>query len=314
MKKIALNIASVLIIIALFYFLGREFLKNWSQIRSFPLHFDLLWLFWATAAYFITFFLLSIGWTLILKSLHYPISLTHAFLFFIITQPAKYIPGKIWIAVARMKFMHPLGIPNSVTLLSTGAEGVLEILAGSYISLVAILQIPGLGKFSVIGTIIISLLGVVLLIPKVFYAIINLYLKLAKREPIHATGHAKFAELLFLQIVYLIGMFGVGLAQVLFLKSFTHVSPHQFPLLISIGSFSYVASILAIFTPGGLGVREGIWYLALKGISAPHIAIIFALASRIWTVVAEALFLFIALPILWLEKRRNKKSLPHSPL
>lgn len=102
-------------------------------------------------------------------------------------------------------------------------------------------------------------------------------------------------------------MLCLGLSQLAFLQALTPVDIKHVPFLISVGAFSYVASILAVFTPGGLGVREGVWYLALKGITAPHIALIYAFASRLWTIIAEALLLFISLPILWHRTRKTAR-------
>lgn len=306
MRKLLLNLLSLLLILAIFYFLGRELSKNWEQIRTFSFQFHLPILLLASALYVATFTLFGIGWWLLLRYLHHPIPLLETLLYFFITQPAKYIPGKIWIAVTRMKFCKPHGVPNSITLLTTGIEAVMEILAGSYISLIAILQTDLFGKYSLWGTLAITGIGIILLIPSIFYFFINLYLRIAKRAPIQKSERVSFQKLLLLQINYAVGMFTLGLSQLLFLQSFTPVGKEHFPILMSIGAFSYVASILAIFTPSGLGVREGVWYLALKGITAPHIAIIYAFVSRLWTIVVEALLLFISLPILFIAKKKQK--------
>lgn len=304
MRKLLLNLLSLLLILAIFYFLGREFLKNWEQIRTFPFQWNFQTLALASLFYATAFTIFAIGWWLLLRYLHHPIPLLETILYFFITQPAKYIPGKIWIAVTRMKFCKPHGVPNSITLLTTGIEAVMEILAGSYISLIAILQTDLFGKYSLWGTLAITGIGLILLVPNIFYFFINLYLRIAKREPIQKTERVSFQKLLLLQINYAAGMFLLGLSQLFFLQSFAPVGSEHFPILMSIGAFSYVASILAIFTPSGLGVREGVWYLALKGITAPHIAIIYAFVSRLWTIIVEAILLFLSLPILWVRKRK----------
>lgn len=306
MRRLLINLLSLLLILAIFYFLGQEFLKNWEQIRTFPFQWNLPILALASLFYAAAFTIFAVGWWLLLRYLHHPIPLLETILYFFITQPAKYIPGKIWIAVTRMKFCKPHNVPNSMTLLTTGIEAAMEILAGSYISLIAILQTDLFGKYSTLGTIVITVIGLVLLVPEIFYFFINLYLRIVKRESIQKHERVSFLKLLLLQINYALGMFLLGLSQLFFLQAFAPVGREHFPILMSIGAFSYVASILAIFTPSGLGVREGVWYLALKGITAPHIAIIYAFVSRLWTIVIEAILLFIFLPILWIRKRRAK--------
>lgn len=315
MKKILWNLFSILLVLAVFYFLGREFAKNWEHIRSVPLQFNLFFLGFASIIFVITFVILSVGWYLLLRYLHHPLLWTDVFLFFCMTQPAKYIPGKIWLPVARMKFCKGHGIPNSITLLSTGIEGVMEIFAGTYISLIALFQTELLRQFSIWGIVGISGLGLLILSPPVFYFFINLYLKIVKREPLTKNQRVSFVKLFLLQIIFTIGMFGFGVAQFLFLQSLAPVSLEHAAFLMGVGVFSYVASILAFFTPGGLGVREGIWYLALEKISGPAIGLVYAFVSRLWIVVMEALLAFITLPFFLLRQRRARQTnVLHRPL
>lgn len=306
-KKLAINIISISLVLAIFYFLGRQFAHDWEKIKTFSFDFNFGLLSLSVILYIITFFFLSLGLTLVLKYFHKQIPFYENWLYFCITQPAKYIPGKIWIAVARMKFFKKHEIPNAITLLATGTESVLEIFAGAYISLIAILQTDILGNSSFWGTIVVSGLGLLFLYPPVFYFFINLYLKIVKLPPLERHQRASFLKILLLQAIYIAAMAGFGVSHLVFLQSFAPVSAQYFPFLISIGSFSYVASIIALFAPSGLGVREGVWFLALKTIITSPIAIIYAFASRIWTIVIEAILLFIALPMLWITQRRAKK-------
>lgn len=306
MKKILWNILSALLVIAIFYFLGREFLKNWEQIRSYEFRFDISLLLIASAIYAVVLGVFAVGWCIILRHLHHPIPLKEIWLYFCITQPAKYIPGKIWIPVTRMKFCKPHGVPHSITLLSTGVEGMMEILAGSYVAIIMLLQTDFLGSFSLLGTIAISVSGILLLYPPIFYFFINLFLRIARQPLIPKNLRTSFVQLFSLQIIYVVGMFGLGAAQFIFLQSFAPVPMSHAALLTAVGTFSLVASILAFFTPAGLGIREGIWFEALKNISTPSVALIYAFVSRAWMVVIEAILAFIALPIFLLQRRKAR--------
>lgn len=308
MKKTVSNIIFSILTIAVIYFLGDLVADNWSHVKGYTFNFDLPILIAASLAYVATLFISSIGWFLTLSYLHSPLSLSRAFIYSCITQPAKYIPGKIWVAVTRMKFCKAQHIPNSITLLSTGIEGVMEILAGTYISLIAMFNIPLFARFSFGGPLVIAIIGVTLMIPRIFYFIVNLYLRIVKQKLLPKDKHTTFLKLILLQAVYLLAMFGIGASQFLFLQSFAPVPSSAAPLFISVGAFSYVVSIIA-FTPSGLGVREGIWYLALKRIATPSVALIYAFASRIWMIIIEAILLFICLPIaLVLERRQRAKN------
>ncbi|MEK9132373.1 MAG: lysylphosphatidylglycerol synthase domain-containing protein [Patescibacteria group bacterium] len=309
MKKILINIISGALILVIFYFLGREFAANWSQIRSFPFHFNIGILASASLVYALMYLIFAFGWYVILKYLRCNVPLYETILYFFITQPAKYVPGKIWIGVTRMKFCKPHGVSHSITLLSTGTEAVMEIFAATYISLVAILKTNMFGQYSIWWIIAISILGLLILWPRIFYCLINIYLKIVRQEPIVKDHHVSFWKLLSLQLLYIAGVLCLGVSSALFLQSFAPVNTSHFPFLISIGAFGYLASMLAIFTPSGLGVREGVWFFALRTIVAPHVSLVYAFVSRIWTIVMEAILLFIALLLLWTKRRKQKVSI-----
>lgn len=307
-KKIILNVVSVAVLVGIFYFLGKELSLNWAEIKDYPFHFNVPLVALSSLVYAASFAMLAVGWHLLLKYFHHPLPFTEILLYLCATMPAKYVPGKVWLPLARMKLCHPRGVPNSITLLTAGIEGVMEILGGTYISILAITQIPALGRFSFLGIIVMSIVGVVLLIPRVFYFFVNGYLRMAKRPALEKIHHVSFAQLLLLQVIYLSGLGLMGLAQVIFLQAFTEIPAEYLPLLVSIGSFSYVASIIAIFAPGGLGVREGIWYLALKGITSAPVALVYSFVSRIWILLTEAFLAFIALPFILLVHHRVRKN------
>lgn len=307
LKKIALNIISIALVFAIFYFLGKQFTNDWEKIRSFPFNFNFLLLGLSVILYVVTFFILSLGLYIMMRYFHHPIPFYLNWLYFCITQPAKYIPGKIWIAMARMKFFKKHEVPNAVTFLATGIESVMEICAGAYISIIAILKSDILDGASWWGIIIVSVIGFIFLYPPIFYFFINLYLKIVKLPHIERSQRVSFLKIILLQTVYVAGMFMLGFAHLVFLQSFAPVSSEYFAFLISISAFSYVASMIALFAPSGLGVREGIWFLALKTIVTSPVAIIYAFTSRIWTIIIEAILLFIALPVLWITQRQAKK-------
>lgn len=309
MRKAVSYLFSALLVLAIFYFLGKEFARNWGEIRNFNFQFDISLLLLGSVAYAATLAILAVGWWLLLRYVCCPVPFFQTLLYFFITFPVRYVPGKIWIAVARMKFLKPEGVANSVTLLTTGAEAMLEIFAGAYISIIALLQTDIFGNYSLVATIGFTALGLVFLVPKVFYFFMNLYLRIVKQEPIEPARRVTFSKLFLLQALYVVAMAGIGISQLLFLVSFVSIPSGNFAFIISIGAFSYVASIIAVFAPSGLGVREGVWYLTLKSLVAPHISIVYAFASRLWTIIIEALLLFLALPILLIRKRNA-----HHPL
>ncbi len=307
-KKIGIQLLSIGLVAAVFFVLGGEVSSQWHLIKNYE--FNLKWhlVLLASGVYSISFFLLATGWWLLLRNINSPIKFSDAVIYFFISLPCKYIPGKIWGAVARAKLCKKYSVSTSVCFLTTGMEGIMEILAGIYISLFAVLSSSEFGQSAKIGAAAFVVLGLFLLIPRIFYSFVNIFLRLTHQPIIEREGRVGVKKLLVVQVVFGIAMLLMGLSQVIFLKALTHVPMKYTLYLISLGTFSYVASVLAFFTPGGLGVREGVWYIALKGIVIEYIGLIFALVSRLWTMIVEAILFVIALGFFLLVRENSEKS------
>lgn len=304
MKKYISPIISIALVAAVLYVLGNEFSKNWPEISSFTFHFNIKLLIASSLLYAGALTIFALGWHMLMKFFHCEMSFWETLLFFLVTQPAKYVPGKIWLPVARMKLCGRRSIPRSITFLTTVIEAALEIIAGAYISIFTLLASDLNSRATLVGIVVISVLGLLSLIPRFFYFFINLYLRLLKRPHMPTQLFASFPKLLSLQLVYCAGILALGLSHALFLQSFAPVAARHFPLLIGIGAFSYVVGILAFFTPSGLGIREGIWYFALKTVTTNSVALIFSVVSRLWNIVVEAILAFIAIPFVLRRPRQ----------
>ncbi|MBP9718618.1 flippase-like domain-containing protein [Candidatus Gracilibacteria bacterium] len=303
-RTIVVRILYVTLIAAVVYFLGKEIAGNWGKIRAF--HFDFNWSLvgFASLAYAGSFIIFALAWGLLLKGTGNRLPFIDTLTYFFVTQPAKYIPGKIWLPVMRNHFCKKHGISLPLTFLAAGIESVFEILAGTYISIIAILHTPLLGQWGSIGTIGLVIVGVILMIPRVFYFCVNAYLKLLRQPPLPAENHVTFLQLLSIQSIYIFGMALYGLSQALFLISFTSIPMSALPYLTSMGAFTYVASILGV-TPSGLGVREYVWIVALRKMLEHHISIIFAFVSRLWTIAIELILAFIFFIVLMARKSND---------
>ena len=307
-KKIAVHILSIGLVAAVFFVLGREISSQWHLIKNYEFHLKWHLVLLATGVYSISFFFLATGWWLLLRNVNTPIKYWDAIIFFFISLPCKYIPGKIWTAVVRTKLCKKYSVSTSVCFLTTGIEGIMEILAGIYISLFAVITSVDFGQAAKIGAGAFVVLGLLLLIPRIFYVFINIFLRLTHQPIISHEGRVGFKKLLVVQVTFGLAMLLMGVSQVIFLKAFTRVPMEYTLYLVSLGTFSYVASVLAFFTPSGLGVREGVWFIALKGIVVEYIGLIFALVSRLWTIIVEALMCSIALGFFLFLRENGEKS------
>ncbi|HII15567.1 MAG TPA: hypothetical protein HA362_04610 [Nanoarchaeota archaeon] len=72
--------------------------------------------------------------------------------------------------------------------------------------------------------------------------------------------------------------------------------------------FSWVIGFVAVFAPGGLGVREGLMWAMLSGIMPQHIALVIAFAGRIWWTASEAVVFLISFATQKRSTRQGKQT------
>ena len=79
----------------------------------------------------------------------------------------------------------------------------------------------------------------------------------------------------------------MGIGFVFLVASFYEVNLAAAPQMIALFLFAQVAGFLALFAPGGIGVRDGIIMLGLQPIVGPGPAIVVTGIARLWQTVLE---------------------------
>jgi len=292
-KGIVKSVIKVFVVLVIFYFLGTALYRNWGQIDFKQLHFNVFLLMVSILFLFIYFLLVVFGWELILKRLGVSLSFLKTLKIIFYSQLGKYLPGKIWVFVGRIYFCQQLGISTSKTFLSIVLEAAVSIISGILIFLVALSIFPGTQIH--INPFLLMVVVVILFIivhPKVFTRIINIFLRLVKKGPIRID--LNFSQICGIIMYYCIVWLSFGIAFYFLINSTTFIALSKIPLLA--GSFSISATIgaMALFAPGGLGVREGVLALLLSNFFPISLAILLSFLSRIWISFGEFILMGIS--------------------
>ena len=86
-----------------------------------------------------------------------------------------------------------------------------------------------------------------------------------------------------------------GLAQTIMIKSIPGLNLPSFGLLMGVNVAAWLIGYISIVTPMGLGVREVAFVSLLKSTSS-SVASLLAVATRVWLIVAEIVFLSLVMP------------------
>lgn len=235
------------------------FASHWTQIRIQLGHADWRWLIAAVvfAGVGLSSSAFSLRSLLQLTSRHRLPAPAAARLFFV-SQLGKYLPGSIWpvVAVAQMGRKHGIDADASATagilalfisLMTGGAFGIVITLVGS----------AGGGGAGVWWLLLLLPVMLILAMPSLVFKVVNLGLKLLRRNPIELTPDSRshyFAACGFSVVSWtLLGLQCWALCVSL------GADPMR-SLLVAVGGFAlaYTAGTLVVPVPAGGGVREAV--------------------------------------------------------
>jgi uncharacterized membrane protein YbhN (UPF0104 family) len=217
----------------------------------------------------------------------------------------KYVPGKIWSIFA----LGALAKARGASAVAAGGSSVLlqlvSIVTGVAVALAFGAQTARalwLAAFAVIAAIA-ALLSAPALLPRAFAVIQSLTGRELAVPPIPA--RAIWLATGTTAIAWIVS----GYAFAIFAESLDlgRGPPSAY---IAVYATSYVAGFVALFAPGGIGVREGALIAAMQvtGVATAAEAAIIAVASRIWLTVLDLIPGMIALALGRREPRRELDS------
>ena len=196
----------------------------------------------------------------------------------------RYIPGKLGLALIRIEAYRPQ--PPERVALATGTELVTALSAAFILMLGGIASAPGTFpawmKWAAPAGILITL---ALLSPPVLHRFAGLIFRLTgRKQPGRLPG---YGPMLGLTALYIIPGLLQGIGLYVLLLSLGPVPPGSYLTITGAYYTAGLAGMLAVFAPGGLGVREGILMLVLPLVVPKESAIIAALLLRFVMIAVE---------------------------
>ena len=221
----------------------------------------------------------------------------------VVSRLGRYVPGKITLLLVRFNLYK--GMSKKSVGMATLTEYLSSLAASCLITMIALLSLPEkLPSYFIIVVAIGIVTLAVVLHPKILQRFGNAVLKKFKKQPIE--DFPPYRKIIGYICAYLIPILFHGLAFFFLLNALGEV---PFKYLITITGVYYGSALIgmaAIFTPSGIGVREGIMMLVLPLIIAEPVVIVGAILIRLVTTAVE---LLLAGLFTLLEKiSRNKKT------
>jgi uncharacterized membrane protein YbhN (UPF0104 family) len=198
---------------------------------------------------------------------------------------ARYVPGNVWSYVGAVELARREGVARPVTLAVMAFTQVLSVVVALLAGLPVLLaERARLGRPALLGAV------AVVLVAAAAAAFRRQLLPLARRRlPGLGSGDLVPAPgtVALLAVGYAAYWAVTGLAFAALVASAHRLSPGEVPLVVAAYAAAYAVGFLSLLTPAGLGVREGVLVVALSPVLPAGPALVVALVSRVWMMVAE---------------------------
>lgn len=304
-------LAQWVIVIGIFVFLGKMVWGNWPQVKEAHFFFRPFPLLLSTFIFVLSYFIQIWAWYLITLKLGIAISISETLGSWFYSQLGKYLPGKVWLLLARFYFYESKGKSKKAISIALYFEMVTLIVAGGLICLIALLFFKkGVPLYS--GNqfwylvLLLILFLFVFLHPQVLQKILNWALVLFKREPLFLS--ISYSDVLWILSLCILSWVIGGISFYLFIDSVYPVSSETAIFLTGALAFSTILGIVAIFAPSGLGVREGALVYLLSFLMPPPVAVIISILTRIWMTLIEIGLIGMVYLISRFRKMKERRS------
>ena len=283
------KVLQAVFVLAVFGFLGGMVWENWNQVKEANFTVRILPLVFSTLIFAFSYFIQLWAWHLITLKLGIALPFKETLESWFYSQMGKYLPGKIWLLLSRFYLYDAKGKSKKAITVALYFETVMMITAAALLFLASLfflkevrLPFPGEGAFLLVPILALAFLC---LHPWVLQKIFNRVLTGLKKEPLSLS--LSYAQVLWILGICFASWVVGGIGFSLFVDSVFPVASRYFPFLTGALAVSSIAGLLALFAPGGLGVREGVLVFLLSLMMPGAVAAILSVLTRLWMTFIE---------------------------
>lgn len=295
LKRAAVRIIPVLFYALLILFLAL-YLRKVDFARLAHLHVSWAYLALSVMLALIARYLGTFIWFLILRSLGARKLRLEGQLVYVYAKAwlGRYIPGTAPWILGKIYFASRHGLSKQKLAISSLLEAGLQIvtlLAFSLLLLSFDSRLDVLGDGFKLLMVAVAIVGAVVVSPPVYNRLIGLAFRFLKGQKLEADNVVANQTILRGSLLYLLDAGLNGVSLFLIAKSIDPgLAYHNIVFVIGAASLATAASMLAVFAPAGIGVRESIQLVLFALIMPKDLALAVTIAMRLWSVGIDLLF------------------------
>ena len=296
-RKVLLWIGQAILAALLIGFVGRSVFSNWTELGTLDVTFHIrpLWILSAALTVWITYGLLIEAWRRILIGWNQTLGYGPATRIWCLSNLGRYLPGKVWSVAALAVLAQRAGVAGWA---AAGSAVVMQALAIGTGALVVSCAAPGAATPLALAGALCLAGGVVGVL--VWEPMAERLVRFAR--PGFEFRALPFRTALVATAVTLTSWVAYGMAfWMLAAGIFEAVNLSAFQAT-GVFAAGYIIGLLALFAPGGVGVRELVFVALLSPVVGSGSALALSIAARLLLTITEA---SAALVVLFVDRRKE---------
>lgn len=305
-KKKWMKLAKYGFLILVVIFLARYFYKNFDTYKNLDVNIN--WWVFAGAVFFYFLYKITLAslWHYMTKLNQCGIGYFKAITAYLYSILGKYIPGKVFMLLARIPAYEEEGTPIRKVTVCFFLENICTLLGAAFLFLISLLFFPNdiLAdyKWATVGLVIVFFICIN---PKIINFFLKFLEKIIKKKDLIIP--ITYAQMIKVVLLFIGNWIIVGIGFYMLTCSIYPLPMSEMLYTAGIFGLSCIIGILAVFAPSGLGVREGILVLGLSLIMPEEYAVIISIVSRLWMTVSELALIGIAFVVNKVMRRKSLK-------
>ncbi len=282
MKKLLQRIFLILVAI----FVVRYFYRNFDDIKDLDLSISPLPFIVSIVCFSIYKVAEASLWHYITVINHCAIGYKKAVKTYLFSILGKYIPGKVFMLLARIPVYREEGVSADKVTVCFLLENGCTVLGAALLFLVSIFFFPveELSQYKWTAILLIAVFFVCIH-PKILNFFLGLLEKITKKKIMHIP--MTYPQILKVVLLFFTNWLVHGFAFYMLVCSIYPLPFSQCLYVAGLYGLSCIIGILAIFSPSGIGVREGILVLGLQVLMDTNYCMIISIVARLWSEIIE---------------------------
>ena len=288
--------------LAVLVFVSVKLAQQWPAVRGALEQSHPKWIALASscAMVLLTYAMLIETWRIVLVGWGHRLPFWEAARIWTISNLGKYIPGKVWALSAMAVMSEARGVSPVVAAAASLLITVINTVVGFVVVAATGARVLDFPPAAIIA---ITVAGMaVVLVPAALPALGAFAGRMLGRDI--AIPRLAYPAVVAAVFATAAAWIGYGVAFRLFVAGVLGVAPGSLPLYTALFAGSYLVGFIALFAPGGVGVREAVMATGLERAGFPTgPAYLVVVASRLWLTVLEIVPAVLFLGHGWMRAR-----------